>query len=266
MKKTFSFGILIIALGLLVASTPVFANTPAMSTTTTARKIAKLEATAVRLQTRANTEIDRRLGALNKLSTKIQDMKKISTTDKNAFVATTKSQINTLNDLKIKIGADTDAATLKTDVQSITKSYRIYALILPQIAIAAAADRLSSTTDLLVALQTKLQARIVTDQTAGKNVSALQTNMTDITAKIADAKLQIQAAVSGVAELKPDNGDATILAANNTALKTARTAIKTGTQDLKTAYKDAQAIRLSLKKIEKATATSTAVTASTTAQ
>jgi len=271
MKKIlFYLSLASVLLGLSLVCIPVFAQSSSVAVvgvstaSSTARKTARLEATATRLQTRANTEIDRRVTALNKLQTKIQEMKKVTDTEKSSLTSAVQAQINLLNNLKTKISADTDSATLKTDVQSITKAYRIYALILPQTSILAAADRLSSTTDLLSAFETKLQARIATDQTAGKDVTSTQASIADMTAKIADAKTQAQAAIAGVSGLVPDNGDKTIAASNLAALKTARNAIKTGTQDLKTAYKDGLAVRLDLKKIEKVTATSTSSVASTT--
>ena len=259
MKKTLLFaGITVALLGVVLVGNPVFAQ----NATSTARKAARLDQTNTRLQTKASQEITRRITALNKLQTKVQGMKRISTADKSSFTTTIQSQINLLNNLQTKISADADAATLKADVQSITKAYRIYALILPQVEITAGADKLASTTVSVSMLYTKLQTRITTVQSAGGNVATLQTLLADMQAKITDANTQSANATAGVANLKPDNGDKTIMAANTAALQAARTDIKTGTQDLKTAYADILKIRAGLKALSVKTTT----TATTTSQ
>jgi hypothetical protein len=226
-------------------------NTSANIASSTIKRVAKLDQVAARLQTRADQEIDRRIAGLNKLLARIQEMKKVSATAKNSFDLTVQAQINLLDNLKIKIGADADVVTLRADVQSITKAYRIYALILPQIEIVAASDRLASTSDLLSALAAKLQTRITTAQTGGKDVGALQTLLTDMNAKIADAKVQSAKAINNVSGLSPDNGDKTVMTSNVAALKAARDIVKTGTQDLKDANKDGQKILAGLKDLTK---------------
>ena len=217
----------------------------------------KAALTSNKLQIKADNEIARRISALNELHTKIQVMKKISSSIRNSFTSTIQGQINALNGLKAKIDADTDTTVLKTDIQSITDNYRIFALVLPQVNILAAADKLASTTNLLSTFEAKLQTRINTDQAAGQNTTSLTTSMANISAKITDANNQTQLVITSVSALKPDNGDKEVLATNKAALKTARTQLAQAVQDLKTAYKDALNVRSGLKKIEK-TATSTA--------
>lgn len=226
----------------------------------TIKRAVKLDQTTARLQTRADKEIDRRITGLNKLQEKIQGMKKVSDTEKAGFATTIQGQINLLNNLKVKINADIDAATIKTDVQSITKAYRIYALILPQVEIFAAADRLATTVDLLLDYADKLQTRITAAQDAGKDVSALQSLLADMKNKIAEASVKSASATIGIVGLKPDNGDKTVMESNLKALKTAKNDIKVGTQDIKDANKLGLKIRTGLKASEKPTATSTATT------
>lgn len=260
MKKTFiSIGITACLIGVAVLTNTAFAA--ATTSSTTPRRVTpKLDQTIARLQQRADKEIDRRVTALNKLQTKIQGMVKVTAPEKSTFTNTVQGQINLLNNLKIKINADTDAATIKADVQSITKAYRIYALVLPQIEIVAAADKLASTTGLLTTLQGKLQARITAVQASSTDITALQALITDMSAKIADANSKSAAAIAAVQALVPDNGVKTVMTANTTALKVARDMIKTGTKDVKDAQNDANKIRKGLNKsegIENATTTAT---------
>ncbi len=193
-------------------------------------------------QEKAAKEIDRRVAALNKLKTRINDIAKLTASQKADFSAQIDAQISSLTTLKAKIAADTDAATLKTDIQSITGSYRIFALVLPQIEIIAAADRILSVADSMSALTTKLQAKITEAQTAGKDVTAMQSALADYTVKVSDAKVSAQAAIDGVISLKPDAKDQTIFEANRKTLAAARAKIKTATEALKAARKDAGVI------------------------
>jgi hypothetical protein len=191
---------------------------------------------------RGDKEIDRRITALNALSTRIGEMVKLSASEKTSFQASITAQVNTLTTLKAKIDADTDATVLKTDVKSITDSYRIFALILPQGRLMAAADRASTIASSLTTISGKLQVRISDAQTAGNNVSAMQTSLADMNAKIADANTQATAATNAVISLQPDNGNATVAASNKAALQASRADIKTATSDLTTARNDAQSI------------------------
>ena len=74
------------------------------------------------------------------------------------------SEIANLTALKSKIEAETDLSVLKGDVKSITNSYRIFALVIPQGRIEVAADKIADVASSLTTLSGKLQARIDTAQ------------------------------------------------------------------------------------------------------
>ncbi len=198
-------------------------------------------------KSRADQEIERRIKSMSELTSRMGEMKKLSDTDRAALSAMIKVDIDNLTALKAKIDADTDTATLKTDVQSITKSYRTYMLLMPKIRILAAADRMDTTTDMLGTIVTKLQAAIASAQTVGKDVTAMNASLADMQAKIADAKTQYANAKAAVTTLVPDNGTQSVIDANKAALEKARDMIKAGAADLKAASADAKSIRDALK-------------------
>jgi hypothetical protein len=210
-----------------------------------ANATAKLTALVTKAQARADQEITRRIDALNALNTRINAMVKLSASDKSSLSATIQSQLTAMTNLQAQVASDTQAdatSSLKIDIQSITKSYRIFALIIPQGAIEAAADRVLDIASSMTALAPQLQARITTAQSAGANMNTSVTALADMNAKVADANTQANAAVSEIASLQPDNGDTTIMASNTAALKDARTKIQAGQQDLVAARKDAGTI------------------------
>lgn len=209
----------------------------------------------------ADKEISRRIDSLNKLAERITAMKKVFDSDKTVILANVTTEIGKLNALKAKIDADTDLATLKTDIKSITDSYRIYALVIPQGQIMASVDSINTVADSLSVIATKLQTRITEADGAGKDTTKLKASLVDLNAKIVEAKTLASDARNLIAPLVPDNGDKTVQDANKTALDGARKKIKAAEFSLKTARKDADSILKGLKTMglnKSASASSTA--------
>ncbi len=233
----------VIAVGSMTA-VPVFAETVSAAPTNLPLRTnaGTQDQRMTRIKDRADQEIDRRIKNLGRLMDRAHVMSKLSDTTKSTLENTVQSETDALTALKAKIDADTDITTLRTDVQSITKSYRIYALVIPQGAVLAAADRLTTVADTMSGIGDKLQSRIAEAQAAGKDVSAMQSSYDDLVAKLADAKTQAADAISATQALKPDNGDQAIGQANLQALKDARSKIHTGIQDLVAARKDAATV------------------------
>lgn len=215
-----------------VTGTGVRANAEASVTAKTSSLITTAKA-------RAAQELDRRVASLNTLLTRVNAMAKVDATFKASLSSTVQAQITELTNLKATIDADTEVSTLKTGIQSITKSYRVYALVLPQATIGAAADRVQTLVTMFTTLGTKLQARI---SASTGDTSAAVTAMADFNAKVADAQVQATAAINHIAGLQPDNGDKTIMASNTAALKQARADIRVAQQDFAAARKDVDVI------------------------
>ena len=191
------------------------------------------------LKTGADAKIDARISVLNTLEARINQMQRVSDSEKASLDTTLEASLSDMASLKAKIDADTDGPTLKADIQTITKSYRIYLLVLPQGRIVATGDRVMTISGLLDTLSGKLQTRITAAGQAGQNITSLSASLSDMNAKDSDATVQAQAAITEVAGLVPDNGDNSIYQSNQTALKDARAKLKVAITDLKTARQDA---------------------------
>lgn len=213
------------------------------------------------MKSRADKEIDRRIAALTTLSTRIQSMKKMTDAQKASLKASINEQTTTLKNLKTEIDASTDLAALKSQIESITNSYRIFALIIPQGTSIAAADRALAIAENMTTLGAKLQARVSEAKTSGRNTAALEKLLADYNAKIADAKTQAQAAIDKVSSLTPDGGDKTKMAINLATLKEAKAKIQAAQQDFVSARKNAAQIAQGLKALAR-TKTSGSSTAS----
>lgn len=232
--------ILILIFGLFIfGASGVYAQKPAT------RTAVQQETVISKLKTRADAEITRRINALTKLLEKINAMKRLTAAQKTAFTSGINAQITSMNTLKAKIDADTDIATLRTDVQSIVKSYRIFALYMPQINIVAHADRILDVIEDMNAISGRLQKRIDEAKTAGKDTSAMQSLMTDRAAKLKDAATQADRAIAAVIALTPDG-----FPGNKTTLQSAQKMLQVARQDLVDALKDMQQIRELLRKAD----------------
>ena len=216
-----------------------------------------------KMQNRSDQEIDTRLASLDALAKRIGQMQRLSDSEKTSLQSDVQGVIDQLNTLKAKIAADTDASTIKTDTQSITKAYRVYMLVLPKDQILAAVDRINTIATNLTTVAGKLQTALG-QVPAGSNTTAISTALADLTMKVTDAQSQAQAASVEVTGLAPDNGDQTVAASNTKTLKDARVKIQAAQKDLVTAQKDAKAAEQGIKKLTK-TGIMPETTATTTA-
>ena len=207
---TFAAGAMLLASGLSALPASA-AKTPAKTATQLAAIIA-----------RSDKAIEARITDLNTLATRVGEMKNVSATEQSAISSEVQTQITGLTALKAKIDADTDVATAKTDEKSITADFRIYALVIPQGHLLAAADRIATITNTLNVLGAKLQTRIAAAKAAGKDTTALETALTDMGNKMNDAATQAQSAYAKISSLIPDKGDKTVAASNKAALVAAR--------------------------------------------
>ncbi len=241
------------------AAAGVTADTPIVRAQLTASTTAEVTR-GNRPKDKASQEIDRRIKALNDLLIRVEAMTKVTDALKANLKTNIQNQINGLTALKVKIEADTDIATLKTDVKSITDSYRVFMLVMPQSRIAAASDRMATIINMMASVGTKLQARLTAAKTAGNDTAALEAVLADLGTQLTAAQTNAQAAVNTTAPLVPDNGDKTAMASNDAALAKARADLKAGQADLVVARKDIETIIKGLKTLK------VSATASTSAQ
>lgn len=207
------------------------------------------DARAAETKARAKAELDRRITALNKLSARLAGAKRVSADVKAQLTADTNALMTSLANLNTQIQAETSTSSLKTEVQSITGSYRVYLLMIPKGHLLAAADGIKTAAGTLTTAQTKLVAGIAKAKTSGKDVAQLETLAADITAKTSNASAQADAAIALVTPLKPDEKNNVVFEANKKALTDARAKIKAATDDLKTARDDARKILAALKQM-----------------
>jgi len=190
------------------------------------------------VKVRSDAGIDKRLASLDLLAKRISEMKNLTADQKAEILATITAQKNELTALKVKIASDTSTTTLKADLESVSKAHRTYRLVIPSTAITAAAGRVTTIVSQMQVFGAKIEARITAIKADGKDATAAEAAYADFKAKIADAKVQADAAAALVANLQADNGVDATAEANNAALKSAKAKIELANKDLKDARKD----------------------------
>lgn len=191
---------------------------------------------------KGDQEIARRLTSLSKLTDKINGATKLTDADKATLTAEVNATISGLNTLKAKLDAETTVSAARADVQSIYTEYRVYALVAPKVGLIKVADDQQVAEQKLQALIQKFQTRLNAAKAKGKNVSALETVLNDMTQKVnasANVSSVVQAKVIG---LQPTdyNNDHAILSGTSAQLKAAHA-------DNVAAYADAKQIVAGLK-------------------
>ncbi|MFA6601390.1 MAG: hypothetical protein WCT02_00805 [Candidatus Paceibacterota bacterium] len=257
-----------IALALLLVSTTEVKLAQAQTNSNEGQTKAEIKANAqskaaadrmTKAQAQANKMIDERIANLSKLSARVSEIKNVSDKEKAYIISNIQTLITNLSNLKAEIDSSTSSTTIKTDLEGITKNYRVYALVMPQLNILAAGDRIITISDMMTTVLTKLETRLTNASSTASVTTAIDT-LNSLLPKIADAKVQANNAVKAVAVLVPDNGDKAVMASNTATLKAARAQIKAGEKDLQDVRKGITTIFRSLPKAAKADVKSASTT------
>lgn len=129
------------------------------------------------LKDRCESAIDRRLGDLGTLRTKVSSNTYLTAAHKTTLLGEITDEVSGLTALKAKIAVDTNRATLVTDCRSIVDHYRVYLLMIPQAHLLIAADASATIGEKLGDLATKLQADVNKAKAAGKNTADAQADL-----------------------------------------------------------------------------------------
>lgn len=208
---------IVIALALTV--TTCFAQQAWAATATT-------EATRMNIvKARGDAEISRRLRTLSTLSTRITSAAHLSAGDKTTLSNEVDAEITGLGALKTKLASETSLTAVVADAQSILTEYRVYALLVPKVALIKTADSQQAVEMKLSDLATKLQARLDSAKANGKDTTDLQAQLDTLKTTIADAQTTSISVQSKVVALQPTdyNNDHTILLGYRDQLRVAHT-------------------------------------------
>ncbi len=224
-----------------LSTAPAVSNPSSQSTTTTANEQTRLK----NIIAKGDQEISRRLTSLASLANKINAATKLTSSDKTTLTNEVNDTISGLNALKTKLDSDTTIAAARADAQSIYTEYRVYALVAPKVNLIKVADDQQVVEQKLQTLIQKFQTRINAAKSKGKEVSALQDTLSDMTSKVTAAQGISSSIENKVIGLQPTdyNSDHALLSGDSAQLKTAHT-------DNMAAFSDAKQIVAGLKALQ----------------
>jgi len=242
---TATAGLAVAAVSLVGLSGTALADTASTTSTTSSASPSAAPAhgdNLAAIKAKAAAAITRRLSAISVAINDINNSSVISAGDKTTLLATLNGDVSGLTALGTTIAADATAKQAATDYGTIFTGYRVFALALPQVHFAAAADSITGVVlPKLTDAQTKLAA-LLAGVDSGKNTPEVQAAMADLATQIT----AIGAATSGLS--------ATVLAftpaqydANHALLSPARASLATSRNDVKTARADITTVTKALK-------------------
>jgi hypothetical protein len=221
----------------LVAGTcaPAFADGTSTPAPSAGKSLAAIQANA-KIKTTA------RIGALNTAIAKVNAAKDIASSDRATILGTLNGDLTGMNTVEAKIAADTTVATAAADYKTIFTTYRVYAVAIPQSRLAAAADRMTSTTiPKLTDAQSKLAAALA-GADASKSTPALQADLTDMKTQIDAATTALDGVAAKSLAVTPSDFNS-----NHSVLESVRAAVKSAIADLKKASTDGKTVLAAIK-------------------
>jgi predicted nucleic acid-binding Zn-ribbon protein len=229
------------------SSTAGTSDTTASTTTknSTANTQAAKQAALQNIISKGDQEIERRLTSLSTLTNKVNDATKLTPDNKSTLSSEVSSTSSGLTSLKSQLDSQTTVAAAVADAKDIYTEYRVYALVAPKINLVKVADDQQVVQAKLTSLAQKLQTRITADQHASKNVTTLESEISDMNSNIRTAQAISSNIESSVINLQPSdyNSNHALLSGDDARLVTAHS-------DDKAALTDAKNIVSSLKNLK----------------
>jgi hypothetical protein len=228
------------ALALVAGScVPAFADGTATPAPSPAPSSGRTLAT---IQASAKTKTSARIVSLNSAIGKITAAADISSSDRATILATLNGDVAGMNSVESKIAADTTIASAAADYKTIFTQYRVYAVAIPQSRLAAAADRMTSTTvPKLTDAQTKLAAALAGPDLS-KSTPALLADLADMSNQIAAASTALNGIAVRSLAVTPSAYNS-----NHAVMGPIRGAVTTAIADLKKAHTDGQTVLQAIK-------------------
>lgn len=156
---------LLVSLGILAMPAVAFAQVPTATRPVVATKSATAT-TAVndrltKLQTKALSEIDRRIAVYNGLLPRLNELTMMPTTDKNTLISEVTQAISDLTALKAQVSSATDIISLKAVVKTLSDGYKTFGFMYPRMHLILTADKQLARIGSLMELVAKIQSQTI---------------------------------------------------------------------------------------------------------
>ena len=181
----------------------------------------------VRLEAAKNVAtgaITRRVLALRDLITAAKAIIRLPDADRGALTTQLQDQINGLTTLNVKIQADGDPATVRTDASHIVTDYRVYVLTIPKVRAVVAADIELNAADRLTKLADRLAKTVDEAAAKGKDVARAQADLGSLRTRLGALTGSVSPLPTALLALQTSGypGNHAVLEQGRTTLRTGR--------------------------------------------
>lgn len=188
-------------------------------------------------------EIDRRLDAITRLQSAVNEAGALTDTHKASLTTILSSSTAGLTSLRGTIAADTTILALRTDIGRIFTDYRVYALVARQVHIVRCDDRVAAAADRETAAASRLAEAIAKAKGDGKDTTVAQQHLDAMSAAIAKARSDVDGDAAVVLAQTPAGWNA---GTAGPILDAARASVAAARTDLTTALTEAKAVLAAL--------------------
>jgi hypothetical protein len=189
--------------------------------------------------------IDLRLDALHRFDTRLNSAKHITGDHKSTLHDLIAKDEAGLGDLKTKVAGETTLAALRADAASMINDYRVFILVGPKVRLTVVGDAEQAAIDKLRGVEKTLADLVAKAKAAGKDTTAAEQNLADMTAALDKATSDINGQVPALLAIQPGPDGAAIRA----KVASVRRALGAGRADLRAAVLEAKQVRKFLKSL-----------------
>jgi hypothetical protein len=186
--------------------------------------------------------VELRLTSLKNLRTTVDGAARLTAAHKSALTGIIDHAQQGLTALATKVTAETTAAGVKADAQSMVDDYRVFVLVEPQVHLTVAIDLETAAAARLGQLADQESAAIDKAKAAGKDVSKAEAGLADLRSQVGAAQAAIAGKTDPLLAVKP-GPDADAI---HNQVKPVREAVHTARTDLHKAAADAKDIKAAL--------------------
>ncbi len=194
---------------------------------------------------RGELEIVRRISALSNLIPKINSTGKLPPLQKSQLINEINAYISYLSSLRETIAKQTDFQTLIVNINTLSDSYKFFAVIVPKIHIVAIADKINVLGDEFTKTASKLIQKTEKLRASKKDVTSVQKTLGHMLFMMGDGANKAETAVVRAFPLTSEG-----YPRNKSILTDARSRLQKSSKNLRAAASDAQKIANSLQAIE----------------
>lgn len=211
----------------------VSATTESSGATTEKQQLAQV-------QTRASSEIERRITSLNALTPLVTQLSHPTKAQQKSYNKAVAAEVKLLNGYSAAINADATLGAATADAKKLTPEYTAFMVLVPKTWLIITADWQQSLEAKFATYSNKIQDRLNAANNAGKDISSAQVTLNDLQSHVNSAEQLTDDVAKNVpaTQLGQYNANHAVLVSHYNHLVTARDNLSVALDDARTLQTD----------------------------